>query len=479
MENNLAKVDELMKKVEKDFKVEEVKYKNISLWPILRIRYYNACLNKLFSTTYKKGIRKSIGIYLNYLLDFLFSFHNLFKKAECIIFSDFLEKRIVDNQVIDKIFHGIDHSKTIMFEYPPMIDYKLYRKLKFPHFSILPIFVFVEALTPILKYFIHPNKIDNYSILEEIEKILGIKINIRSVLVRYLISKEIFSLIFKIKKPSFVYVNDSYSFFHTAAIEAANTLGIRTTEFQHGSINENDLQYVHIKKIDSECFPQFFFSFGRYFTGIVRENYTINPNNVFTVGSYYIDFMKDYINPKVQKEIEKYRSLYKKIVIITSQYTVEDELILFLKEVACLASDVLFIFIPRTKERDIDFKIENLITIDSLGNDINFYQIIKFVDIHSTAYSTCALEAPIFGIPNILINIRGLAKFYYYKLLCDLHTTQFADTPEEYLKILNNWLPPSKQELAKLHEIFFANNYSQNLINALKNVCLLSEDKHG
>lgn len=119
MKNNLAKVYDLMEKIEKNFEVEKVKYGNMLLWPILRIRYFNACLNKLISTPYKRNVRENIKIYLNYFLDFLFSFHNFFIKIECIIFSDILEKRFEDNQVIDKIFHGIDHSKTIMFGYPP------------------------------------------------------------------------------------------------------------------------------------------------------------------------------------------------------------------------------------------------------------------------------------------------------------------------------------------------------------------------
>lgn len=475
MEDNLIKFIELIRTIEKDFEVEEIKCKNIPLWPMLRIYYYNAYLRKLSFTKYKKSIKEIIKIYLNYLLDFLFSFYNIFKKAEYIIFSNFLEKRIIDNQTVDKIFQGIDHYKTIMFEYPPMIDYKLYRRLKFPHFSMLPILIIGETLAHIMKYFIPLNRVNNLSILEGIERKLGMTIDIKIVLARYLIYKRIFSLIFKIKKPSIVFISDSYSFTHMVAVNAANTLGIPTIEFQHGLINANHVGYTHIKKIAPEFYPKFFFSFGEYFTEIIRKNFTINPDNVFSVGSYYIDFMRNYINPKVFKKIIQYKSKYKKIVIITSQKTVEDELILFIEKVASLSSDVLFIFIPRTKERDFDFKIENLITIGSLGVDIDFYQIVKFADFHSTVYSTCALEAPIFGIPNILINIRGLAKFHYYNLLCNFHSTQFVNTPEEYIKILNSWVPLSKQELSKSHEIFFASNYSRNLINALNSVYSLTE----
>lgn len=466
MKNLVENHIKVFKEIEENYKVEDIKYYNIPLWPFLRLSYYFSIFEE---KKVKKTLNNSIKIYLNYIFDFIFSMLNIFKKAENIIFSDYLEKRIIGNQLIDKICNGLPKENTIIFEIPPKIDYKLYRKLNFPHVSTLPIYLIARFFSYILKYFIDISKIQNYGILNEIEFRINIRLDIRYLLSQYLIFKKIFYMIFKIKKPSMIFINCSYSLANAAAIEAANDLGIKTIELQHGLINENHLAYIHLKKIKYNCFPKFFFSFGDYFTKIIKENYPIDPNYVFTIGNYYIEFMKNYNNIKLKEKIEIFKKTYKKIIVVTSQYTIESELINFLENLATSLQDILFIFIPREKIRNYDFKSKNLILIDSLGNDIDFYQIVKHADFHSTVYSTCAFEAPIFGVPNILININNLSNFNL-KFLCELNSTKIADTPKDYEKIIKEWVPPEKDKLSLSHSIFFADKYFENLYTALEKI---------
>lgn len=456
---------ELFKEIEKKYEVEMLKYKDIFLWPLLRINYFYT----IFKERKKETSKGNIRFHLNYILDFIFSIINLFRRAEIIVFSDYLEKRILGKQLIDKIFNGLPNKNVIFFELPPRIDYKIYKNFNFPHVSTLPIHLVAKLLSQIIKSFIKTDEINNNIILKEIESKLSIKLDIKSLLTKYIIYKKIYIVIFKIKKPSIVFINCSYCLSNMAAIDAANTLGIKTIEFQHGLINKNHLAYLYFKKTRYNNLPMFFFSFGDYFTKIIKENYPIDPEHVFTVGSYLIDFMKNYTNENLKEKLNQYRLTYKKIIIITSQFTVENELISFLEKTCNLMKDILFIFIPREKDRNYDFKSKNLILIDRLGDDIDFYQIVKYVDFHSTVYSTCALEAPIFGIPNILININNLA-VYHFNFLCELKSTKIANTPEEYKKIVEEWIPPEKDELSLSHNIFFADNYYKNLYEALEKI---------
>ena len=62
-------------------------------------------------------------------------------------------------------------------------------------------------------------------------------------------------------------------------------------------------------------------------------------------------------------------------------------------------------------------------------------------DLHMTLYSSCALEAPSLGIPNILVDIHNMASKYYNSLLSEYHTKiikaedEFYEAMEELIKL--------------------------------------------
>ena len=98
---------------------------------------------------------------------------------------------------------------------------------------------------------------------------------------------------------------------------------------------------------------------------------------------------------------------------------------------------------------------------------LHFYEIVKFTDFHATVCSTTALEAPVMGTPNLLMNINGQAKNYFEALLTDAEVTRFADTPEEFVDILSRWSPPSRSHIAVLHSGFYSDNHERALKEAL------------
>ena len=100
--------------------------------------------------------------------------------------------------------------------------------------------------------------------------------------------------------------------------------------------------------------------------------------------------------------------------------------------------------------------------------DKNFYELMAYTDFHTTVNSTCALEAPSLGVQNILVDIDGQAKWYYAAVLTDRRITRFADTPDEYVDIINSFPILARAVVCNLHEDFFATKYQENIRNFVR-----------
>ena len=83
--------------------------------------------------------------------------------------------------------------------------------------------------------------------------------------------------------------------------------------------------------------------------------------------------------------------------------------------------------------------------------DRSIYELIRDCDIHLTAYSSCALEAPSLGVRNILYNHNDKAKQYYldklpegslnlsyFKIHLALNNFLLKNVPQDYVKQSNN-----------------------------------------
>src|SRR5690606_25309968 len=138
------------------------------------------------------------------------------------------------------------------------------------------------------------------------------------------------------------------------------------------------------------------------------KNFFIDPKNVRPVGSFIID--KTNSDFEMDSKMADLKSGYELSVAFTSQDAYEDAIIPFLKEMATIAPEILFILIPRSGgAENYDLKaFKNIRFV----NWLNTYQIIKNCDVHSTLTSTCAIEAPSLGVPNILLDIDGKATAY-------------------------------------------------------------------
>jgi hypothetical protein len=403
-----------------------------------------------------------------------YGLEDMFRRYKYLVFSDSIERRMINGKYLDKISEYLvkvlGKDNVLIIETPA--DGLHYRRSQISSKHIISSDVF-----RFLHYFFFPSikrvSINNAEIISELNKKYELNVNYRSIIFSFFSLEKLFKLFYKVWLPEAIFINCSYSTVHHAALYAAKNMGIKTIELQHGIINKKHFAYNVFTKLDNNFYPDYLFVFGDYVKDVFSNyNYFISKENVFSVGNMYLDYIRNEYNPddSTVKLFSEFRIKYKKIVAVSSQITVEKKLINFLNKSANLSKEILYIFVPRDLNKDyssVSFA-DNIILLKDKRLDV--YKIIKESDFHSTVSSTCALEAPALGIPNVLINIDNLAKYYYSDLLIDSDITRFVDTPEEYVKVLISWHPIGKEEIIYRHRLFYKQNHKESLMQALRTI---------
>ncbi len=461
---------DFIKEIETKYNVSSISVNDIQVWPFLRISYnyqYNISYRFNVLTNNSNKIKTTFSK-LKRVRNIFYGFWNLFKKYDYTVFSDTFEKRFVNDKYIDKIaeslIYELGEKRVLLIENP--INGLHFNRSEISIKNIISLDIFYIFCN---KYFLRKKVcINNEAILEEINKKYGLNINYHRIIVQFIFYNYLFKLFYKIYKPKAIFINCYYSLIHQAAIYAAKNMGIKTIELQHGIISDNHHAYNVFTDLDKSFFPDYLLTFGDYVKNIFDErNYFIKRENVLSIGSMYIDYINnEYKSSKESIRVfNNIRRKYKKIIAISSQWTIENKLIRFLKKSALLSKDILYIFVPRDINKNysnVNFP-ENIIMLKNL----DVYQIIKETNFHATVNSTCALEAPAIGVPNILININNLAKISYSNLLTNRDITRFVDTEEEFVDTILTWHTKTKKEIMSLHSDFYKQNHKKSLRYAL------------
>ena len=459
---------DFIKEVETKYDVESIKVKDMEVWPFLRIAYYFAYGDK-YSSYIEQQKKTSFWTKIKRVKNVFYGFWNLFKKYDYLLFSDVLEIRWMNGRYVNKLaeflISELGRKKVLLIENPAGGSHFERSKLSTKNTISLDFFL-VFRYSPLLKRRVI---INNETILREINRKYDLDINYRILISRFIRYKDLFRLFFRMYKPRLVFISDYYNFIHQAAIHTAKKLGIRTIELQHGIINDKHPAYNVFIKVDKSFFPDYLFSFGNYVKNVFDDNsYFIKKDNILPIGSMYIDYINNEYKASEEtiKMFSNLRKKYKRIVAVSSQETIENKLIDFLKKSASLSKHVLYIFVPRKVNRDYSNAIfpENIIIL----KDLDVYQIVKESNFHATVYSTCALEAPALGVPNILINIDGMARKCYSDLLLNRDVTRFVDTEKEFVDVILNWHTRMKKEIMNLHNVFYNQNHKESLRQALE-----------
>ena len=463
---------EILKEIETKYDVSSITYKNIQVWPFLRIPYYYKYLYYKYGVFDGEALKDNFNK-LERINNSLYGLDNLLRKYNYFVFTDTGEKKLVNKKYVDKIaetlISEIGRNNTLVIEQPIQGLHFNRQEILSKHIISLELFRFLYTIIAILSAKFTSNNrltINNQSILDEINKKYSLNIDYKILIYRFFCYKKLFRNFLKIYNPDAIFINCYYRPEYQAAIYSAKELGIKTIELQHGLINEKHAAYNIFTELDKNFFPDYLLCFGDYFKNSFKNKNFINPQHIYSIGNGYIDYINNYYNGD-KKLIELIRK-YKKSVAVSSIPEIEHKQIPFIREAAMNNKNIIYIFIPRIPNKNYSYA--NFPSNVVFFKHLDFYKIVKYVDFHSTIFSTCAFEAPAIGTPNILINIDNLAKEYLSVLLEDKELTKLTDSVNEFVNIILNWDRKNSDEIKKRHSGFFADNHREKLRIALSEI---------
>lgn len=229
-------------------------------------------------------------------------------------------------------------------------------------------------------------------------------------------------------------------------IYAANKLGIKTIELQHGVINKNHLGYNFSKKINFKLysFPEKILLFGEKWKK--NANFPINDKNIFSLGFPYFDEQMKRVTIKKNKNI-----------LILSQITIREYLLEFIRQILIKNNQIFFTYKPHPKE-DISiayafFKKNDLLkNIDIACNTKNIYDLFNEHEMQIGVFSTSIYEGYACGMKTGIIKAPGWESM---NLLFDCPNFYIIENNKDLDIFIN-------AKLKKTDNSFFKKNAIQN-----------------
>ena len=157
---------------------------------------------------------------------------------------------------------------------------------------------------------------------------------------------------------------------------------------------------------------------------------------------------------------------FNSIVVVTLQDTVEDITISFIKKVAVMDKNFLYIIVPRYFSKK--YKSLNIFDNIIVDEKLKFYDVILHVDFHSTVYSTCAIESVYFGVPNILLDFNDKSSNFFNDILKIGKFNNYVKNKSQFLRVINKSEKISKESVIKAHQDICTSNYRYNIENIKK-----------
>jgi len=452
----------ILEEIEGKYPVDTILVNGEQVWPYLRMAYYSGYRKSLaFEWGEEQLVPPLPKRFMKIVKNSFYGLRHWFHKYDYIVLSNTLERRNINgkyfNKLLDPIIDELGQDRVLYVEAPAPTPYPAKRvhtkNIVSNDLPTLPAAIWARFKT-------RGCVLQNGFILKTIQKEYGLKIDDARRIKFFGAERRLFDLLLRKVKPKALLLSAYYGYI--PAIKAARDLGITVVEVQHGAIGKEHPAYNVNVAIDKSYFPDYLLVFGRKELETFDNPRFIEPENVYPVGSFYIDYVKNNYVPETGliRKLENYN----RTVGVTLQWTTEKHTIEFISQAASLDKTILYLLIPR-KPQEEHYSTLNLPNNVRVIKDKNFYELMMYVDFHSTVYSTCALEAPSLGTQNIFINIDNLSRQYYGTILNDSQITRYVDTPEEFVNVVNDFEKLDRDTIVRLNDRIIATNYRSNIQN--------------
>jgi len=491
---NPINIFKLIKKIELEYSVDSIKLKDgTKIWNLIRILLY---FYIQFKDSSSKEEQISFKTFLNQFGELLAPVKLSNRKIDICGFSGTENRKLRDGKFYDIYLdplYNILGDRLWVFEWPAQSGHrrKYQKKIFSKHYIPMHIPLFSNTFWNIGFYKVLGRKkfyIKAEGVLKNIITRISqdakvdkneLKNNIYDAIAIFFYMKEFFIKIMRSISPKAVLIICGYGRFHMALSQACKELSIPSIELQHGIITKFHLGYIKtIKSENKDCIPEYLFTYGDFFSDIVRKGNLFDPDKVISIGFPYLEEFKESHVSKDYK-LKKFLSNYSTTLLITSQWTVSDEIKLFVKrlskELDKLKINIGIIFKPHPRDWRNHKDLEQYQNIFLTSKYDDIYVLLKMVDIHSTVYSTSGLEALAYGKPNIFIEVRKASMPEIIDIV-DNRTSFIAVSSKEFINhlenIVSNYESISK-ETQKQSEKFFKSNAKENFEKFLNTLLMV------
>lgn len=317
---------EVLKKfeqIERELKLDQSLIQNVPWWEVVRYTLFLEILNKL-------GLRNDNSLDKNFFFKIIPLLIGIIKSVCNAIFSKsplWIKKKnfIIyghPRRKLEKDIYVDIYTDPFIDLFPSNTNFTVIEKgLNSNHLTPAKtenIFYsdFFELIASLVSRLKKVNvKSNEFLIVSELEKLIeknffckiDIKKIVKNKIKRWLGIFPIFKFFFKIKKPKLFFIVSSN--YNEPIVAAAKSLGIITIELQHGSPARGKLNYDYSSSIKKNSFPDFFLSFGKFWTSDILM--PIENKNIISFGFPYL-----------QNKISLYKNINKedRLVVISQMY---------------------------------------------------------------------------------------------------------------------------------------------------------------
>jgi len=258
----------------------------------------------LFSDKYFDGRGVSISkLIFKYILSFFQGLYNLLKlsnkKYDLVFINTSGRTNAIDNKNVDIYTYPI--IKQLSDKYKILLmDVTKFDNCKEYSCDFLPmrfVSIFNRVFSPLLKL---TEEEENYlnKLNIKINKIHSNEVNISQIISkeikRHKIEFKVYTKILKSLSPKILfYTNNGVM---GGVIQAANELGIKTIELQHGEISHLHVAY-NSEKFDDKVIPKYLFTFGRYWHEAIRFRC-----EKIAIGFPYMEFVQENLPENIARK---------------------------------------------------------------------------------------------------------------------------------------------------------------------------------
>ncbi|MBD79832.1 MAG: hypothetical protein CL840_13035 [Crocinitomicaceae bacterium] len=428
----------------------EVEFQGVNIWPYLRL--YS--LDKLhFGTdTMVKVDSKKAFTFLKFLL---YGFRFWFKSFDAVVFMGSGNRLLYKGKWTEKTDFLPEYIGRTWFIELPIKGHYPGDQLPNPEVSSKLVLLLIEKL--FAKLVVVPKHI--YEIQNEVDQRFKMSSNMGVVYKQFVSRYWITRQLGKLKRFKTAIINAAYV--DMPRVMALKKLGTKVIELQHGIINSDHHGYMIYNAFDPLLQPDDFLSFGTQEQSLFKSSEYIDSERVFPLGSFYLEHIKE---SSIKSEVfEKIRENHQVIISATGQTDCDDLLIAFLNQVLTLRPSWACVYIPRVDKEDYYRENFELNPAIFFADNLNVYEKMKLSDIHTTIYSTCAIESVAIGIPNVMYDHDNRATNYFGAILTNKESNAFCTSPEEFVQEVEKKLSLDVDRVVELNSHLFYPSFFKNL----------------